>query len=357
MADLRIRNHSWNLDEPFWRSNRIFGESLFFIRKHPDEPARAQLLFKPSGDLQLTSASREIQYRGDLDYVVDSNTRTVELTPASRIPFTDRARFYPGVGEENSIAHKLGADTVGLFFGEGHYFHDLQVEASYGHESTWQGAFPGSQRDLLQRTVTRLKEAAPLKICVMGDSISAGWNASGFTGAGPGMPPYPELWVEELRRIHGGKMVLKNFAVAGKGVEHGLEVVDTVLAEDPGLVVVAYGMNNVSYLNPGQFLSYTAGIVEKIKIKSPEIDLILVASMLGNPEWHNTPTEPFFLFRDALESLCGPGVALADLTQVWADLLKLKPYHDLTGNGVNHPNDFGHRIYAQVLLELLGNAS
>jgi hypothetical protein len=25
----------------------------------------------------------------------------------------------------------------------------------------------------------------------------------------------------------------------------------------------------------------------------------------------------------------------------------------MTGNGVNHPNDFGHRIYAQVLSALL----
>ena len=33
-------------------------------------------------------------------------------------------------------------------------------------------------------------------------------------------------------------------------------------------------------------------------------------------------------------------------------MLKHKQYWDLTGNGVNHPNDFGHRIYAQVLTSL-----
>jgi hypothetical protein len=46
-------------------------------------------------------------------------------------------------------------------------------------------------------------------------------------------------------------------------------------------------------------------------------------------------------------------VALADLTGVWTELLARKGYHDLTGNGVNHPNDFGHRLYAQVILGLL----
>jgi hypothetical protein len=44
---------------------------------------------------------------------------------------------------------------------------------------------------------------------------------------------------------------------------------------------------------------------------------------------------------------------MADMTDLWAELLKHKPYWDLTGNGVNHPNDFGHRIYAQALSALL----
>jgi hypothetical protein len=34
-------------------------------------------------------------------------------------------------------------------------------------------------------------------------------------------------------------------------------------------------------------------------------------------------------------------------------MLDRKRYLDLTGNGVNHPNDFGHRVYAETLLGLL----
>ena len=47
------------------------------------------------------------------------------------------------------------------------------------------------------------------------------------------------------------------------------------------------------------------------------------------------------------------GVALADMTSMWTEMLKYKKDSDLTGNGVNHPNDFGHRVYAQVLSSLL----
>jgi hypothetical protein len=46
-------------------------------------------------------------------------------------------------------------------------------------------------------------------------------------------------------------------------------------------------------------------------------------------------------------------VALADVTQVWTEMLRQKPDFDLTGNGLNHPNDFGHRLYAQALLQVL----
>ena len=35
-------------------------------------------------------------------------------------------------------------------------------------------------------------------------------------------------------------------------------------------------------------------------------------------------------------------------------LLKYKIYWDMTGNHVNHPNDFMVRIYAQTLLGTLG---
>jgi hypothetical protein len=63
--------------------------------------------------------------------------------------------------------------------------------------------------------------------------------------------------------------------------------------------------------------------------------------------------ERFPAYRDALATLCGAGAALADVTSMWTDLLARKGVHDLTGNGINHPNDFGHRVYAQVILGLM----
>jgi acyl-CoA thioesterase-1 len=85
----------------------------------------------------------------------------------------------------------------------------------------------------------------------------------------------------------------------------------------------------------------------------PGVEFILVASMLGNRDWIRLKHEVFPLYRDELKKLCEPGVALADMTSVWEEFLTRKQDWDITGNGVNHPNDFGHRVYAQILSALL----
>jgi len=330
----------------------MVGESLFFVREMPGTLPTARLLFPPDGGLQLTSASREVEYETPRDYHWDGNT--VVLPAGSRIPFKDRSDLFPPVGGEHCMEHKRGEEKVGLYFGEGHLFHDQQVEASYGHQASWTGFSPRSQLDSLPCTAKKLASPALLKICVIGDSISAGCNASAVTGVPPYLPPYPELWAEAIHQNRQGEVILKNFAVSGTGMQYGLEVVEGVMREAPDLVVIAYGMNDVGFRPVEEFLAQASRLVEIIRERRRETEIILIATILGNPDWVYTPRENFFTFRDALKSLCGPGIALADLTSLWNDLLQVKSYHDLTGNGVNHPNDFGHRLYAQFLLELLG---
>ena len=90
-----------------------------------------------------------------------------------------------------------------------------------------------------------------------------------------------------------------------------------------------------------------------MRAAAPDVEFVLVSPMLPNPRWSYPVAERFPAYREALGRLCGEGAALADVTSVWTHLLARKSVHDLTGNGINHPNDFGHRVYAQVILALL----
>ena len=69
--------------------------------------------------------------------------------------------------------------------------------------------------------------------------------------------------------------------------------------------------------------------------------------MLANKEAEGYYRQQY-LFINELNKLKCEGVAVMDVTSVHAALLERKSYRDMTGNNVNHPNDFLSRIYAQV---------
>jgi acyl-CoA thioesterase-1 len=108
-------------------------------------------------------------------------------------------------------------------------------------------------------------------------------------------------------------------------------------------------MNDVGHRDPKWFGDQTRAILERIRAHDPATEVILIAPMPGNGAWTATPHDMFPRDRDERRRV-GPGVALADVTAVWDVLLRHEHDLDLTGNGLNHPNDFGHRLYAQAVL-------
>ena len=146
---------------------------------------------------------------------------------------------------------------------------------------------------------------------------------------------------------------MKNLAVGGTDTGWGLTQIDKVITAQPQLVILAFGMNDSAGRSAQSYQETTKAMIAKIRETLPECEFILVASMLGNRDWIRLKHEAFPQYRDALNELVEPGIALADLTSIWTGFLELKQDWDQTGNGVNHPNDFGHRVYAQVITTLL----
>jgi lysophospholipase L1-like esterase len=139
-------------------------------------------------------------------------------------------------------------------------------------------------------------------------------------------------------------------------VANGVADADRLVAEKPDLILVAYGMNDVGRRDPKWFGQQTKALLDRVRAGLPDAEVILVSPMLGNAEWVHTPRDMFGPYRDELTALAGPGVAVADVTAAWGLLLGHKHDLDLTGNGLNHPNDFGHRVYAQAVLAVIGAA-
>ena len=341
--------------EPAWSSPIVHRESSVLLRMRPDGPITARLAFPASDILEIVTADRRHRFDLKTDVKLSDDGLTLTVTrPGSIVPI-DASDFFPAKDTPNSYRHRVGHLDQNLLYRPGRWFHDHDIEITYRRQKAPVALSP--KAGTLPKTRARLASGKPITLGISGDSISTGLDASALSKAPPNQPGYPDLVAAQMRATFGCDVTMKNRAVSGWSVVNGDKDLEKLLAEKPNLIVVAYGMNDVGRRDPKWFGKQTRAILDKIRAAAPEAEVILVSPMLGHGEWIHTPREMFAKYRDELKALTGPGIALADVTAVWELLLRNKHDLDLTGNGLNHPNDFGHRLYAQAILSLLTNAS
>ncbi|MFT5107099.1 MAG: acyl-CoA thioesterase-1 [Pseudoalteromonas tetraodonis] len=343
-ADVGDASKPATAGRPIWEAGAIQNEPLLFIQEEGQATATAKLLFTPSLGFRITHPDLSMKYHQDRDYILSPESKLVTLTVSSRIPFKTHAQMFPPKGSPNMFSDVLHS--------EGHFFHDLQVQASYRTSEKWDGPVPGAETEKLKITIAKLKAKQPFSIVALGDSITEGYNASGFRSLNtpPFQPPFPRLVGNTLQERFGSKVSVVNLGQSGSVSSAGFNLLDKVEAEKPDLVIVAYGMNHGE--GPEEYGKKIRKLLDAVQTGNSNADVVLVASMCGNPRMF--PAKRFAGYCDHLKKLEGPGVAVADVTAIWAELMKKKRFSALSGNNVNHPNDFSHRVYAQVIARLFG---
>lgn len=341
--------------QPFWKGDQVLGETVLFIRDEDQKISRGHVLFPIDRILRVTSSDGKVTYEEGRDFVFKKDSRELILPEGSRVisRFASDLRV-PAKTQKYELTHRDGNGEI--LFGAKLEYHHMQTSISYVASSK---DWPISQESLnspsLPKTHERLAQGKPLSIVVLGDSISTGCNASAWGKGAPFQPAYQDLVHLQLQDWYSSPIQLSNLSVSGTTSGWGLSQVDRVIELRPNLVVLAFGMNDSAGVSPSDYSKNIASIIQKVRETDLDCEFILIATMLGNRDWIRLKHESFPRFRDHLKQLTESGVALADLTTVWDEMLKRKKDWDLTGNGVNHPNDFGHRVYAQVILELLSS--
>lgn len=341
-------------------SSAVFADSLtenesLFFSGDTRAAAKAQLLRVPKVVPALVSSSREIKFEPGRDFVWQAGSREITLTADSRIPFKTPAELYPAPNSPNSYRSKRGSESW-MFYGPGRIFHDAQCSATYASDDDWKApavtAAPDAQLGKLR---ARLAAKHPVKMVMFGDSISTEADASALSKAAPNQPGYPTLVAQALEKQSGAKVTLANLSKGGMDAVWGVKQVAALIAEKPDVLLVAFGMNDASgRRTPEDFAKTIRDIYEPVRAANPECDVILVSPMTANSEWIHSAPETYPLYNAALAKLTGDHVALADVTTTWTAIAARKNYLSLSGNGLNHPNDYGHRIYADVVLKTIG---
>ena len=332
---------------PFWKGKTMYNESVLMIARDGEMPS-ATLLFSPRKILSVKNSALNVNYKKGVDWEYKNNQ--LRLLKGSKAAFLTTTHLYPGTSG-NTFPKKGGGF---ILFREGSFFHDHQLAVTYTHSAkVWKGPVPNYMGGDLPEVMDKLKRSSLLKILLFGDSIAAGSNASGETGAPPYLPSWGNLVAEGLRRYYKGEINFTNTAVGGKDSRWGFETVqERVINYHPDLVIIGFGMNDgTARMDPDLFKSNIEGIINKVRQGNPKTAFILIASMLPNPESNFVGTQEYF--KKKLQELTGKGIVLVDLSSVHAELLKHKSYQDLTGNNINHPNDFLIRWYAQQILAAL----
>ena len=337
---------------PFWLGSTMYNESVLMVSSNGVAP-EASFLFTPITILSVKNSHLNIEYTAGIEWIYENGK--LKLLPGARAPFMTMNDLYPvSCTVWVDCFYKVGEGYV--LWQEGHYFHDRQLAVTYTHSGIgWNGPVPQFAGTNLPNTISKLQSGSPLKIILYGDSIAIGFNASGVTGFLPYLPGWGDLIVRKLRENYSSTITSKNPSVSGVDSEWGkANAASLVTQENSDLVIIAFGMNDGTRgVPPGTFKNNVAAIMADVKTGNPSAEFILVAPMLPNAETYFYGQQ--LNYKQALQELTTIGVVLSDMTGVHQELLTYKKYSDMTGNNINHPNDFLIRWYAQVISALLIN--
>lgn len=333
---------------PIWQGNIVYNESVLPLKNADGNIDATSLAYDISEVYEVRSADLKTLYLDGRDYIVENGK--LHILPQGKIPLLEYTEYYPAENGDNTKARTGGGN---ILFVEGGYFHTKQIAVTYSHIDGWKYSVPEKQGGNINKTLEKLKNKQDLKMAFLGDSIYTGCNASGTPFGGdqePFMPSWFEMLTRVLKKEYGyDGITYINRSRGGQKSYWGREMVlDFVAKEKPDIAFFGFGMNDRETPLEDYF-NNILGMMETVRDYNPKCEFVLTAPMLANKEAAGYYRQQY-LFVNELNKLKGDGVAVMDVTSVHSALLERKSYRDMTGNNINHPNDFLCRIYAQVAL-------
>ena len=337
--------------QPFWKADTIYSEAVQPI-KDGDKNAEGRLLFKAKKIITVKDTYLQKEYKKGKDWKYKNGK--IVLTAKSAIPWFTRNEL---IFDQKKEGTSLPAKEQGRFvlFSERGLLQSRQLAVTYIKKktSTWEGPRPAYAENLLPAAFAKLNTRQPLKIVFYGNSIETGANSSVTLDQAPFLPTWPEMVVYNLRNHYGNAVPFKNVSKGGMSAKWGLENTNTLVnVENPDLVIIGFGMNDgTGKVPPEIFIEQIKGIIQTARSANPQCEFIVISTILANPEAVHSQIQREYL--KPVTALTGQGIAIADMTSIHEELLRHKAYQDMTGNNINHPNDYLARWYAQVISALL----
>ena len=367
----------FNLDQflyPIWEGNISYAEAAFVRESEDGSIAPIQLLYPIDEIVSVRSADLKTVYTQDEDYYIDDDGNLC-IMPGGRIPVLAYDEYYFPLSQEehnqNNLATKLpqaGNFGWGFIRSEigagktGMSQWTLAVTYTHSEEAECIVNVPTAKSSVYEKLIAKLNAGQDIKIVSTGDSITDGWSASGKNGVNvaPYCPQYNVLVEQYIKSAYNVNVTQKNVGVSGSNTNGGVSKLPEICAENPDLVIIAFGMNDGCGIAPSTYINNINTMIATINQNCPDACIVVVGTCLPNDEIAWNPGGDSILkyhidYIDYLKSAetSWTNAAHADVTTVNLDMYARKVYQDLAGSNSNHPNDYMHRIYAQTIIQTI----
>jgi lysophospholipase L1-like esterase len=302
--------------------------------------------------LSVRSFDLKTEYVEGVDYEIKDGR--IYRLEGSEMPHFTWDEFYPK-SKETSVSGNVfaGSEKPYVIFSEGTYFHKNQVFVTYTHAANTD-LFVPQRSAKLNKFVEKLEKGESVSLVFFGDSITAGGNSSGRGNTAPFTPRWSEIVRDALAaKYPSAKINFTNTAVGGKETVWGISEIDnSVNKYKPDLLVLAFGMNDGGK-STDQFIANTRTMIDKVLAANPDCEILVIGTMLPHSE--TTYFKNQYLQEAGLYEMAKSykNVDVVPMTSMHSSILEHKRYFDMTGNNVNHPNDFLIRAYAQTILKTI----
>ncbi len=373
------------LIEDIFSGNTVRNETVMFL----DAGDEKELLYDIDTILSVTSYDNRKTYKEGVDYAVRDG-KLVALEGGS-LPIITRDVYY-GAGSDSLLITMYDGKRHYTHWGEGQAMTNWQVNVTYTHKDPWEDFDQPCEAQYYADFLTKLQNGEDVTIIFYGDSCTYGAASSFSYGYAPHQYSYAILVTEALADLFDytvkyvstglsgtgpvpsrnyvagerGTITYINPSVGGWGSSDALANTDTYLLP----FIKRYGCDLfISDIggNDGSMAAESTrknveGIIRDVREASDkDVCITIMSTLVNNPDavngWHGTEHLQEPALRKAAAALRSEGVniGVCCITSMTLAALEHVTYNDISGNNINHPNDFWARMYACTLFEnLLG---
>ena len=364
-------------DAPMWEGNTVYQENAVVQQNAEGGINDIQMLYKIDEIVEVRNYGLNKVYEEGKDYQLTADGK-IRIPAGSSITAASVNAFLDPVQNPSNWLNT----PQGVIVSYGTNIHNYQISVTYKHSDAWKGTVPTDQSSKLSRFFAKLEKGEEVNMLFYGDSISTGLNASGCNESlkwkydsskgysvyntnykeSINVAPYAASWPRAVynrtqAKYPDAKINYINVASSSSNsTTHGTRNLQAaVIDNNPDIIFIAFGTNE-STTSKANYKSYQKTMLEGITKAHPDCAVVFVSPTVPNLLKYGNNN--FAAFQEAFYELQAEypnlDIAVAPVYSVATYVNSIKKYQDISGNNINHPNDFGVRIYGNTIMQTMG---